>query len=140
MTLDELKLAVIEAGLAEVREAYSKPEDLHKLEGAVEGFEACRTLNTPEEFRSALQDANLIADRAADHNMRGEVTIETYWKMRYKALQVEHVFNVLDCHWNTRPYLSGRAIEQYARIVGVKGEDLKQRGNSKGSRRTPGGV
>lgn len=124
MNYEQLLTRLIDEGIAEVSEVYAKPEDHHKRDGAIEGFEACRG-KTPEQLVAlftAVEDAcaKIRAERAdaSDDHLR------RYWKTRYKALQVEFVCNVVSVGLE-RPLLphlpTARGAMKYAGIVGVKG-------------------
>jgi len=112
---------VITDGIAEVRAAYAAPEDHHKRDGAIEGFEACRG-KTPSElvelWRSTATEAR--------QNMHDA---EVYWKQRCKTLQVEWVCNVISVglmnsgHAPLLEHLpTARAAMKCAQLVGVHGD------------------
>lgn len=124
MTYEQLLDRIITDGIAEVRAAYADPEDHHKRDGAIEGFEACRG-KTPAELVSLWQ----AAERECQL-MRGTAGVNThealksYWRQRYKALQLEWVINVISVGLE-QPLLAhlptARGAMKYATIVGVLG-------------------
>jgi hypothetical protein len=142
MTTAEFLDRAIEMGLAEVRScpAYADHNE-YKRDGAVEGFEACRRLRTLEQFEAKIADleAEQVRLREAmldappkgiDHGL----AYRTYWRHRMKMAQVEHVYGLLCVasrvnRWHghdrlpDRLALSARLTLQYARIMGVKGQN-----------------
>lgn len=127
MTFHQLLDRVIADGIAEVREAYAYPEDHHKRDGAIEGFEACRG-KAPSEivelWRAAEDQAHQImrADRSASRDDKD------YWRQRYKVLQLEFVLNVISVGLG-RPLLAhlptARGAMKYAAIAGVRDSNLE---------------
>ena len=95
MTYEQLLDRIISDGLTEVRAAYTDPEDHHKRDGAIEGFEACRG-KTPSElvalWRAAEDKAHQIMRANYDASSSD---VNNYWKQRYVALQIEWVANVI---------------------------------------------
>jgi hypothetical protein len=123
-TYDQLLERIIDDGIAEVREAYADPEDHHKRDGAIEGFEACRG-KTPSE----LVELWSAAERQSAQMHVADCDIRAYWKQRYKALQLEWCLNVISVGFvsSGQPPLLGhlptaRGAMKYAEIVGVRGE------------------
>jgi hypothetical protein len=124
MTYDQLLNRIIVDGIAEVNETYNDPKDQHKRDGAVEGFEACRD-KTPEQIVMLWREAERAAASARSIDEATEDSLKTYWRCRYKALQIEWCLNVLSVGLGT-PLLShlptARAAMKYASIVGVAGQ------------------
>lgn len=125
MTYEELLDRILSDGIAEVREAYAAPEDHHKRDGAIEGFEACRG-KSPTDLVALWTEA----ERSAKQVMRGDA--RDYWRCRYKALQVEFVLNVVSVGLvgNGSPPLlahlpTARGAMKYAAIVGVRGQESR---------------
>ena len=118
LTYQQLLARIIDDGIAEVREVYADPEEHHKRDGAIEGFEACRG-KAPSEL---LELWRAVEDQA--HQARGDA--KDYWRQRYKALQVEFVINVISAGLG-RPLLAhlptARGVLKYAAIAGVRGDD-----------------
>jgi len=77
---------VIEDGLAAARESYARKPD--KLEGAVAGFEACRS-RSPDELRNLLSEARARTARAHSDG----TPIEKYWALVCYDHEVEWVCN-----------------------------------------------
>lgn|SRR5512143_172439 len=120
MTYNALLDHIISDGIAEVQQAYADPEDHHKRDGAIEGFEACRG-KTPAELVALWQGF----ERKGLH-VNEDTKLKDYWKQRYKALQVEWVCNVVSVGLVSggHPPLLGhlptaRGAMKYAEIVGV---------------------
>lgn len=130
MTYDQLIDQIIADGIAEVRVAYADPSEHHKRDGAIEGFEACRG-KTPAELVELWREAEDEAHRITRLNVDGVAFMKAaYWKQRYKALQIEFVLNVVSVglvNSGKAPLLghlpTARGAMQYAKIVGVRGED-----------------
>jgi hypothetical protein len=121
-TYDQLLDRVISDGIAEVREAYASPEEHHKRDGAIEGFEACHG-KTPAQ----IVDLWLESERQAQQIMHADVSRDArdYWRQRYKMLQIEWVLNVISVGLR-EPLLAhlptARGAMKYAQIVGVRGD------------------
>lgn len=124
MTYKDLLDRIISDGIAEVREVYTDPDDHHKRDGAIEGFEACHD-KTPDDLVALWQSA----EREGLDMVRGDDSpsrLKDYWKQRYKALQIEWVCNVISVGFvnSGQPPLLGhlptaRGALKYAAIVGV---------------------
>lgn len=80
---------IIDDGTDEVRRTYTKPEDSLRLQGALEGFEACRGCSD-EELLRLLKEARAKTKESYEAQQR-----EIYWKYRMYELQIEWVLNVL---------------------------------------------
>lgn len=103
MTFEELRDRLISEGIAEVTKVYAADED--RREGAIEGFELCRSLTTREEFERVIRarEAREFRIKLAHHGEPSGVvvpppierTIEQYWRHRYGTLQVEWVLSCL---------------------------------------------
>jgi hypothetical protein len=130
VTYEELLERIISDGIAEVREAYAAPEDHHKRDGAIEGFEACRG-KSPTAIVTMWSEA----ERSAEQVMRGDT--RDYWRQRYKALQLEFVLNVISVglvdggHPPLLAHLpTTRGALKYAAIVGVRGGEETRSGGT----------
>ena len=122
MTYYQLVDKIIADGIAEVREAYADPKDHHKRDGAIEGFEACRG-KSPTEIVALWSEAER---RCFQVRTESDLDVQTYWKARYKALQLEWVLNVLSVGLD-RPLLphlpTTRAAMKYAAIAGIQQQE-----------------
>lgn len=128
-TYDQLLDRLISDGIAEVRESFTDPEDHHKRDGAIEGFEACRG-KSPAELVALWSDAERSA---AQITRNAHVTFSDakgYWRQRYKALQIEWVCNVVSVglvNSGQSPLMghlpTARGAMKYAAIVGVRGAE-----------------
>ncbi len=127
MTYDQLLDRIIADGITEVRKAYADPEEHHKRDGAIEGFEACRD-KTPGELVALwrAEEAQAQQSLRADHE-DSPSRVKGYWKQRYKALQIEWILNVISVGLQ-QPLLAhlptARAAMKYAEIVGVRVDDM----------------
>lgn len=122
MTYETLLDRIISDGIAEVREAYADPEEHHKRDGAIEGFDECRG-KEPAELVECWHAANERATQIMRDNHRDAKTDNrNYWRQRYKVLQLEFVLNVLSVGLS-RPLLAHlptyRGAMKYAEICGV---------------------
>jgi hypothetical protein len=124
VTVEELRDLLIEDGIAEVERVYE--EDDRRRAGAIEGFELCRSLGSPSEFRKVLDARQRREDRWVREFYANErIREDDYWRHRYATLQVEFVYNVLRVGWIQSGVLpngeiSARAGIKYAAIVGVE--------------------
>lgn len=124
MTYKDLLDRIISDGIAEVRAAYAAPEDHHKRDGAIEGFEACRG-KSPTDLVAMWSEA----EKYEEQLVRGDA--KDYWRQRYKSLQLEFVLNVVSVGLvnDGRPPLlahlpTARGATRYAAIVGVREKAL----------------
>jgi len=122
VTHEDLLDRIISDGLAEVREAYAAPEDQHKRDGAIEGFEVCRG-KSPTSLVALWAEA----ERVGQQLFRDQSDVKIYWRQRYKVLQIEWICNVVSVGLvnSGRPPLlahlpTARAAVKYAAVVGVR--------------------
>jgi hypothetical protein len=128
ITYKQLLDRVISDGITEVRVVYADPEDHHKRDGAIEGFEACRE-KSPAQLVELWRETE--AEAAQMRNVHAD-DLKAYWRLRYKALQIEWVLNVLTVGFQKlgyRPLLghlpTARAVMKYVEIVGLR-DDLPE--------------
>lgn len=119
MDRNELLNAVIDDGIEECRHTYLRPDQRDKLQGALEGFEACRG-KSDEELLETLQRYDALV-RAKMEQRAGD-----YWRHRMAMLQVEWTLNVLSAaaHAHGRPTAvtpTARGMMKAAQILGVAG-------------------
>lgn len=86
MQLFDFLTRVIDDGIAAAKADYNTPEQAHKLEGAIAGFEACRGL-LPHQLGELLIESRRNQMAAYD----GE--IKAYWRLTCFAAEVEWVCN-----------------------------------------------
>lgn len=129
-TYDQLLDRVISDGIAEVRAAYAAPEEHHKRDGAIAGFEACRGKSPAELVTLWTEAERATADLRLGSYAESGGDPKGYWQQRYKALQIEWVCNVVSValvNSGEQPLMShlptARAAMKYAAIVGVRGTD-----------------
>ena len=125
MTYAELLDRIISDGIAEVRQAYADPEDHHKRDGAIEGFEACRG-KAPDQLVILWSAAEREASLMRCTGEASKEAIRAFWRFRYKAMQIEWCLNVISIGLQ-KPLLAhlptARAAMKYAEIVGVSGQE-----------------
>ena len=116
MIIEELKNYLIKRGIKSVKKTEKGSQKL----GGIEGFEMCRTLNTPKDFENRIQglykESQEIFMRRP--NLIGEEQ-EQYWRIIYQCLQVEFVYERLKCAWGF-PTLSARAVLDYSAVLDKK--------------------
>lgn len=120
MTVIELRDFLIVRGIKEVKEKYA--DQPSKLLGAIQGFELCRNLETPEQFQKEIRKREESEHKwITDHSRKEIKGMSEYWKYRYATLQIEFVYERLKVGWKIQPW-STKAVLDYAKIVGIKGE------------------
>ncbi len=82
MSYEDFLDNIIKDGIAAAQKDYANKPD--KLNGSIEGFEACRG-KTPEELFKLLDSARLARQEARDR--------DDYWTVRCYELEVEWVCN-----------------------------------------------
>lgn len=81
---------VIDEGIAAARQSYARPDQAHKLQGSIAGFEACRNLD------AMALDALLLTERAAsDELYRSRAGDDEFWTQRCKVAEIEWTANVM---------------------------------------------
>jgi len=117
---------IINDGIAAAKEDYDDPRDKLRLEGSIEGFEACRG-KTPEEIRKVFEKATLDTFHAMESVHNGEISHDEYWKIRCREAEVEWVANCVSAILvnSGKPALfvhlpTARAVLKTAEVVGVK--------------------
>lgn len=97
MYYNEFINRIIDDGIAACKESYAS--DKEKMEGAIDGFEACRKTETPPELQMLWQDAKEILrkERLFEDELRGiGATRERgYWYYRCYESEIEWVCNVV---------------------------------------------
>lgn len=118
MTLHEFLQRVIDDGIAAAKESYA--EGTLKRDGAVAGFDACRSVRRPAELASLLLDAE-AKKRDAYHADR-----ERYWYWICYHAEIEFVCNVVSAVLQNAGLLpiitpTMRGFQKAASIVGIAG-------------------
>lgn len=118
---------LIADGIAEVQKEYASPEDHHKRDGAIEGFETCRG-KSPADLVALWSEAEKAAEQIMRDRRGTDSAVKDYWRQRYKALQIEWICNVVSVGLmnSGHPPLLGhlptaRGAAKYAAVVGVRG-------------------
>lgn len=115
---------VIEDGIAAARTDYSRPEQKSKLEGSIEGFEACRGKD-PAALALLAARAAKDTELARMHLHEDEISTGEYWKKRCREAEIEWVVNVVSAalHNAGLPPITAftaRSVMAAARILGVR--------------------
>jgi len=124
--MDYLKFLerVVNEGIEAAKADYTKPQQKSKLEGSIEGFEACRG-KSPEEILKLLTDARLKTLQAF-HDVHDEkVESDEYWKIRCRESEIEWTANCVSAVLANQglPTIvppTARGTLKAAEIVGVK--------------------
>lgn len=88
MSYNDFLNAIIDDGQSEVRLRFNKPEQKLRLDGCLDGFEACRGL-TPEEIVAARDAATKRRQQALRRND------PRYWYFREREGQIEFVLGTV---------------------------------------------
>ena len=73
----------------------------HEIEGSIEGFEACRDLDVsaPDAMIELLYKVRQETQEAFHISHENKMSLSDYWKIRYKEIQVEYVFEIMKFAW-----------------------------------------
>ena len=117
---------VIDDGIEAARRDYKRPEQKSKLEGSIEGFEACRD-KSPAELADLLQKAHVRAQTAYFRVNEKEISDEEYWKVRCFEAEVEWTCNCVSAILMNegKPVIvnpTARGVLKAAEVVGVRKE------------------
>lgn len=94
-TYGEFLIRVIDDGIAGARKDYHRPDQAHKLEGALAGFEACRG-KTPGQISMLLDDARKrVRQKLIDNAQEKTGDPKDYWRIRCEEAEIEWVANVV---------------------------------------------
>lgn len=123
MTYDEFLTRIIDDGIEAARKSYSQPKQRAKLEGSLEGFEACRGLN-PAQLLALLEDAGQRVE-AARRRVDDGADIDEYWKERCRESEIEWTANCLSAvlaNQGMKPIVppTARGVMKAAEVVGVE--------------------
>lgn len=114
---------VIEDGIAAARADYSRPEQKAKLDGSIEGFEACRGKD-PAALALLASQAAKDTELARRRLHEDEISTGDYWKKRCREAEIEWVLNVASALHNAGlPPICAftvRGVMAAARILGVR--------------------
>lgn len=126
MTYAEVLTRLIEQGIEGARGDYKRLDQAHKLEGSIQGFEACRG-KEPDEIRTLLREAGQKTRAARVRVQEGESNPNDYWRARCRELEIEWIANcvsVMLVRQGIEPIVppTVRAALAVGRVVGVKEE------------------
>lgn len=124
MSYEEFLLRVVEEGIEGARHDYGRPEQRTKLEGSIEGFEACRGKSL-KELAQVLADAERSSKEARSRFHEKEIPSDEYWRARCREAEIEWVANVVSAmllNQGLEPIVNptARGAMQAAKILGVK--------------------
>jgi hypothetical protein len=113
----ELLNRIIDDGIAAAKEDYIEGP---KLEGSIEGFEACRD-KLPEKLKMLLEQATAKTHQAM---MDDSIANEDYWRIRCHEAEIEWVCNCISAALMNegKPVIvqpTAGAVMKVAEIVGV---------------------
>lgn len=94
MTYEEFLERVISEGIAAAKTDYAAPAQRMKLQGSVEGFEACRG-QKPEGIAGLLKEAGKRTEEAKRRLHLEEISAGQYWRTRCREAEIEWVANVV---------------------------------------------
>jgi hypothetical protein len=94
MTYEEFLAEVVRRGIEDAKRDYADPKDKSRLEGSIDGFEACRQ-KSPAEISKLLAEALQKTTRAFRQVGQKQVTSDEYWWICHRGVQIEWVANVL---------------------------------------------
>jgi hypothetical protein len=98
----------------------------HEIEGSVAGFEACRDLDvsTPDAMLELLRKVREEAEDAFHISHENKMSIADYWRIRYKVVQVEYVFEIMKFAWIQSGHdittVSARSAVKFNEIISGK--------------------
>lgn len=126
MTLEEALTTIINNGIAGAKADYTRPDQKSKLEGSIEGFEACRGKDVAGMIE-LLTETRRKAQEAFRRVHENEISDDEYWKIRCFESEVEWTANCLSAilvNEGHDPIVppTARAAINVARIIGVKDE------------------
>jgi hypothetical protein len=106
---------VIDDGIAAAKADYNKPEEKERLDGSVEGFEACRGKD-PAALFELLTKAQRRTAEARDERLN------EYWRSRCFEAEVEWVCNVISASMTNSGFppivpVTANGVAQAARIL-----------------------
>lgn len=124
MTFDEFISKAIDEGIEAAKRDYTKPRQKAKLEGSIEGFEACRG-KSPVEIGEILKDAKRKTREARGRVHEKEIKESDYWRIRCREAEIEWIANVVSAALVNQGFSpivqpTARGAMTAARIVGVK--------------------
>ena len=121
MNYDDFLIRIIDDGIEAAKADYTKPEESHKLEGSLAGFELCRG-QSPTELLSLFYDARSEVSRL----LREQADLKTYWYAVCREAEIEWVCNCVGAmlvNQGIEPVapVMARGAMKAAEVVGVRG-------------------
>lgn len=122
----ELLRLTVEKGIASVEgDSSMKP---HEIEGSVSGFEACRDLDvsSPDAMLELLRKVREESEEAFHIRHEKKMSLSDYWRIRYKVVQVEYVYEIMKFAWIQSGYditsVSARSAVKFNEIISANNE------------------
>jgi hypothetical protein len=94
MSYLEFLTSVIDEGIAAARADYTKPEDKARLDGSIEGFEACRGKH-PIDLQRLLWDARQKTQTAFHEVNEKTISDDEYWRINGFEAEIGWTCNVI---------------------------------------------
>lgn len=120
----ELLRLTIEKGIASVRsDSDMQP---HEIEGSIAGFEACRDLDasSPDAMLDLLDSVRKESEKAFHISHENKMSLSDYWRIRYKEIQIEYVFEIMKFAWIQSGHditnVSARSAAKFNEIISEK--------------------
>ena len=127
LTPEQLKDRLIEDGLRSIEQDPRFIDATHKLEGSREGFELCRTLDTPEDFQRILAERCRESNTLITKKQQGRATVDDYWKHRFATVQIEFVWERMKVVWKLPGPWSTIAVVHIGTLLGYSDEPPPQK-------------
>jgi hypothetical protein len=94
MTYGDFLERAVDLGISAAKRDYSGRSQKAKLEGSIDGFEACRR-KTPTEIAALCREAGKRTSDAKARFHLGEISSDEYWKTRCREAEIEWIANVV---------------------------------------------
>jgi hypothetical protein len=94
MTYEEFLTHVIDEGISAAKADYTRLEDKARLDGSVEGFEACRGKH-PIDLQKLFWDARQKSQTAYHEVNDKQITDEEYWRINSFEAEIGWTCNVV---------------------------------------------
>jgi len=98
----------------------------HEIEGSIAGFEACRDLDvsSPDAMLELLRKVGKETEEAFHFSHEHKMSLADYWRIRYKEVQVEYVYQIMKFAWIQSGHdittVSARSAVKFNEIISDK--------------------
>lgn len=95
----------------------------YEIEGSIAGFEACRDANvdSPDALAELLDKVRGEINEAFHISHERGMSLSDYWRIRYKEIQIDYVFQVMKFAWIQSGYditsVSASAAVKFHQII-----------------------